>query len=126
MAMSITLLIAAILLLIVGVAHSYLGERYILIRLFRREDLPKLFGSTQFTTRTLRFAWHITSVAWWGFAAILIHLSHGSPSHLVVVKIIGITFLATGIVVLIGSRAKHLAWPIFVLIGILSLCVGAT
>ncbi|WP_026852439.1 hypothetical protein [Geothrix fermentans] len=124
--MSIALLIAAILLLVVGVAHSYLGERYILIRLFRREDLPKLFGSTQFTTRTLRFAWHITSIAWWGFAAILIHLSHGSSSRLVVAKAIGITFLATGVIVLIGSRAKHLAWPIFLLIGILSLCAGAT
>ncbi len=47
--MSISLYIAALLLFLVGVAHSYLGERYILIRLFRREDLPKLFGGTQFT-----------------------------------------------------------------------------
>jgi len=37
---------------LVGVAHSVLGERYILIRLFKREGLPKLFGGTEFTTRT--------------------------------------------------------------------------
>ena len=35
-------------------------------------DLPRLFGSDWFTRRTLRFAWHITSVAWLGFAALLV------------------------------------------------------
>lgn len=66
------------LLFAVGVVHSVLGERYILVRLFRRTDLPKLFGDTTFTTRTLRFAWHITTVAWWGFAAILLMLAQQS------------------------------------------------
>jgi hypothetical protein len=56
----------------VGIVRSVFGERYILVRLFRRTDLPRLFGGTRFTTRTLRFAWHITTVAWWGFAAILL------------------------------------------------------
>ena len=48
------LLAAAVLTLAVGAAHSYLGARYILIRLFRRADLPHLFGSDVFTRRTLR------------------------------------------------------------------------
>ena len=62
---------ALVLAVLLAAAHSYLGERYILIRLFRREDLPKLFGGgTEFTTRTLRFAWHLTSVAWIAFLAI--------------------------------------------------------
>jgi hypothetical protein len=63
------LALAAVLAASVAVAHSYLGERYILVRLFKRQDLPKLFGSDWFTKRTLRFAWHITSVAWLGLAA---------------------------------------------------------
>ncbi|MBA3657097.1 MAG: hypothetical protein H0W69_07085, partial [Gemmatimonadaceae bacterium] len=46
------LLIAALLTVVVGLAHSYLGERYILLRLFRRDDLPHLFGSDVFTKRT--------------------------------------------------------------------------
>lgn len=54
------LYLAALLVLATGIAHSYLGERYILIRLFRRSDLPKLFGGTAFTVGTLRFAWHLT------------------------------------------------------------------
>ena len=124
--MSIALNIAALLLVLVGIAHSYLGERYILIRLFRSENLPKLFGGTQFTTRTLRFAWHVTSIAWLGFSAILIHLSHGAISRQVVAMVVGITFLATGVVALVGSRGKHLSWPFFLIIGIISLWAGAT
>jgi hypothetical protein len=52
---------AAALIALLGLAHSVLGEQYILIRLFRR-DLPKLFGGPEFTWRTLRFAWHLTTV----------------------------------------------------------------
>jgi len=51
-----SLLIAASLATLLAAAHSYLGERYILIRLLRREDLPKLFGGVEFTKHTLRFA----------------------------------------------------------------------
>ena len=37
---------AAILSFLLGLAHSYLGERYILTRLFRRDNLPAIFGSS--------------------------------------------------------------------------------
>jgi len=40
---------AAVLALAIGLAHSWLGERYILIRLFRRQNIPHLFGSDDFT-----------------------------------------------------------------------------
>jgi len=41
--------LGGILLITIGFVHSYLGERYILIRLFRRDDLPKfaLLGTLQ-------------------------------------------------------------------------------
>ena len=80
MTINIALNIAAILAVTLGIAHSYLGERYILTRLFRVQGLPKLFGDTKFTTRTLRFTWHITTIAWWGFAAIFLQLAHGRVS----------------------------------------------
>ena len=44
------LTIAAILLVLCGVVHSILGERYLLSRLFKRDNLPHLFGSDAFTT----------------------------------------------------------------------------
>ena len=115
------LYLAALLLIVVGIAHSYLGERYILMRLFRREDLPKLFGSAEFTVRTLRFAWHLTTVAWWGFAAILILLAHPPVSASAIGLVITGTFLIHFVVALVGSRGKHLSWPVFLVVGIVAL-----
>ena len=63
--------IASALCFLIGIIHSYMGERFILIRLFRGDNVPHLFGSDLFTKRTLRFAWHITTFAWWGFAYVL-------------------------------------------------------
>ena len=114
------LLIAAALLVAISAAHSYLGERYILIRLFRRADLPRLRGSDTFTKRTLRFAWHITSVAWLGFAAILIMLSGSSVEGGLVARIVGVTFLVSAAMSGLGSRGKHYSWIIFLAVGLLA------
>lgn len=108
---------AAALLIAIGVAHSYLGEQHILIRLFRRGDVPKLFGGTEFTVRTLRFAWHITSIAWLGFAALLVASAHPPITKQVVCAVIGATLLATGVVIFAGSRGRHLAWIVFLVAG---------
>jgi hypothetical protein len=126
MPVSPALYVAAFLALAVGIAHSFLGERYTLVRLFRRPDLPKLFGGTQFTTRTLRFAWHITSIAWWGFAAILVLLARPRVSFDAVALVVGVTFLVTSAIVLVGSRGKHLAWPVFLIIAIVALHAAST
>lgn len=116
--MPAALYFAAFLAVAVGIAHSYLGERYILMRLFRREDLPKLFGSADFTIRTLRFAWHVTSVAWWGFAAILVLLAHPPASASDIGLAIGLTFLAHFAIAFAASRGRHLSWPVFLAIAI--------
>lgn len=110
--------VGAALLIAIGLAHSYLGERYILIRLFKRGELPKLFGGTEFTKNTLRFAWHLTTVAWWGFAAILMHLAHSPPSTSLLGNIIGTTFLIHFFVALLGSKGKHFSWVFFLIIGL--------
>ncbi len=115
--MNIALTVAGILAIALGVVHSFLGERYILIRLFRRDNLPQLFGGTEFTSRTLRFAWHITSIAWFGLAALLFQLASNTLSAQRVALVVGFTFAATGLLTLIISRAKHLAWPVFLFIG---------
>lgn len=115
--MTTMLYIAAFLAFAVGIAHSALGERYILVRLFRRTELPKLFGSTLFTMRVLRFAWHLTTIAWWGFAAILVLLATRSVSPHNLSIVLAITFLITGAITFAISRGKHLAWPVFLFIG---------
>ncbi len=117
--MNSTLLLAAALAAGIGAAHSYLGERYILIRLFRRQDLPRLFGGDVFTKRTLRFAWHLTTVAWWGFAAVLVLMASTAPGAeawrqigAVATAVFGLSALVT----LVGSRGRHWAWAVFLAI----------
>jgi hypothetical protein len=122
---NLALATAAILTVLLAVAHSYLGERYILIRLFRRGDLPKLFGGTRFTQDTLRLAWHITSVAALGFAALLVALAlPGGVGPRVYGRVIGATFVVSGLVALVGSRGRHLSWIVFFTIAALTFSVS--
>ena len=113
------LLFAAFLAAFIGVAHSYLGERHILIRLFR-QPLPPLFGGDDFTKKTLRFAWHITTLAWFGLAALLLLLYLDAWSRTTGLAVIGGTFTLTGLTALIASRGKHLSWIVFGAIALLS------
>lgn len=117
--------LAAFLVVALGLAHSILGERYILLRLFRRENLPTIFGSTQFTAQTLRFAWHITTVAWFGFAALLVQLGQGQLTSSGVARIIGFTAIASGFLPLIITRGKHLSWVVLFVVGGITLFWGA-
>lgn len=115
--MTTLLYAAAFATFAIGAAHSVLGERYILIRLFRRDNLPKLFGGTRFTINTLRFAWHLTTVAWWGFAAILVMLARDALTQQHLLLVMAITFLVTSAIALGASRGRHFSWPVFLFIG---------
>lgn len=117
--MQVALYIAAALIALVSFAHSYLGERYILIRLLRRSDLPQLAGGSEFTKRTLRFAWHVTSIAWLGLAAVLLVVARGPGREREVLAVVAATFAIHCAVALLGSRGRHLSWVIFLAIGIL-------
>lgn len=109
------LLVATILILAIGVAHSYLGEKYILIRLFRRDNLPRLFGDDRFTKRTLRWTWHVTSLAWWGLGAVVVAVASAPEAQVesLVLRSISIVFAAHTLVALLASRGRHLSWIVF-------------
>lgn len=119
--MAWALYLAAFLLVAISAAHSYLGERYILVRLFRRDNLPRLFGGTEFTTRTLRFAWHVTSVAWLGLAAVLVLLADPPATARDLGLVVGGTFIIHGGIALFGSRGRHLSWIVFFAVGLLAI-----
>jgi len=123
--MKTLLLISAFVIFATGIAHSYLGERFILIRLFKRGDLPHLFGSPEFTTRTLRFAWHLTTVAWWGFAVQLYLLAEGAVSSRTIAATVAATSLLSALVAFIGARGRHPAWLVFLGVGIVALYATA-
>lgn len=106
------LTVAALLAITIGLIHSYLGEKYILMRLFR-QPLPKLFGDDHFTKQTIRFVWHILTVAWFGFAAVIYLLDAAQTSQSNLLIVVGTTFATTGLIALIASRGKHLSWIVF-------------
>lgn len=113
--------VAALLVVAVGLAHSILGERYILVRLFRKADMPRIFGSAEFTRQTIRFAWHITTVAWFGFAALLFTIGQGQLTPPAAARIIGVTAVVSGFLPLVFTRGKHLSWVVLFAVGAISL-----
>jgi len=112
------LAVASALLVLCGLAHSYLGERYLLIRLFKRENLPHLFGGDRFTKGTLRFAWHITSFAWFGFAVLLSLPEAHSAAMLYTVAVV---FGASALLAAYYTRGRHLSWVVFGAVSVLTL-----
>jgi hypothetical protein len=121
---TILLISAAVLTIAIGIAHSWLGERFIIRRLLSRSDLPTLFGDDSFTRQTLRFAWHLTTVAWFGLAAVLVMLSGVMVAIRVsdgVVFAVAQTFIVSSILALIMTRGRHLAWIVFAVIAALCL-----
>ncbi|MBE0362477.1 hypothetical protein PULV_a3119 [Pseudoalteromonas ulvae UL12] len=111
------ILLASLILVFCGLIHSVLGEKYILIRLFKRDNLPHLYGSDVFTKGTLRFAWHVTSFAWFGFAALLVSYSPESTSHLL--NVVAVVFLVSSICSAYFTKGKHFSWVLFMLVSIL-------
>jgi len=119
--MNVMLLVAGLLSALIGIAHSVLGEKLVLGPLFRREDLPKLLGSTTFTRQTLRFTWHLTTVLLLGIGAVVMVLSLSllDPRSTWVLQVLAATFTVCSLLSLIGARAKHFSWWVFLIIAVL-------
>ena len=95
-------IIASGVLALIATFHSMLGESAILRPLFAVDwdiGIPRYAAE-----RILRFAWHLTSVAWLGLAAALVGLS--------VVDAAALVSLVSGLIILLTLRG-HLAWPLF-------------
>lgn len=106
---------AAFLVVVLGLAHSVLGERHIFGRVFRPMRLSR------YMTGILRLAWHVTTLAWFGFAVLLVQLGQGSLPASVAARTIAWTFIASGVLPLVFTRGKHWSWLVMFLIGGLSL-----
>lgn len=108
--------ICAATLVVLAVLHSALGEKRLLGPLFAsslpREATPL---GRAFTVRTLRFAWHLLSVAWLGLAAVV------AREGIWVLTSVGTTLLVSGGLALVVSRGRHFAWALFVVGGLAAL-----
>lgn len=120
------LLVAAVLTFGVGLAHSWLGERKLIGPLVSPETRAGLLAQSGWARRVVRFAWHITTVAWWGIAALLVALAF-SPLETqgrYALFAIAVIFGASGVLTLVTSRGRHLAWPVFLAVAGLSLATA--
>ncbi len=115
---------AAVLASVVGLMHSILGE----IMIFRRMRKPGriipsdggmlLLGSN---VRILWASWHALTVLGWGMAAMLVRLSLPASRAVgdgIIEQSIAISMLASSVLVLIATKARHPGW-----IGLLGVAV---
>ncbi|ACL03644.1 conserved hypothetical protein [Desulfatibacillum aliphaticivorans] len=108
--MSPLLITAAVLLVLIALAHSCLGERLLIGPLLKDPNVV-IFKRAPLTKNILRFAWHITTVAWWGMAAAILDMQGGE--NLLSMYIYIATFVVTGVMILAWTKGKHVAWIVF-------------
>ena len=107
--------VAAATLAFIGAIHSYLGERHVLQPILALPDLPKLGGSRDYMASVLRFAWHLTSVAWWGTSVTLLLMWRGQGAAAIGATLAA-TFALHGVIILsVKNGTRHPAWPLFLL-----------
>lgn len=123
----IQMYIAALLLFGIGAAHSVLGERYVLRRIERLENIPSLtLGGRELMVQVLRFAWHLTTIAWFGFAAILLLMAHDALSNRSAALVVAVIFIVSALTSGIPSRGQHYSWIIFLAVGAIAFYEAAT
>lgn len=117
---SSSLVLAAGLTVVIGIVHSWLGERRLIGPLLAIEPRPSILKSG-FFRNVLRFAWHITTLAWIGMAGAMAALALAPLDRTgrIAVAVLGATFLVHSLLILGMSRGRHLAWPVFLLIAAL-------
>jgi len=70
----------------------------------------------------LRLAWHVTSLAWFGLAGIVVMLAFPPLSDRDVAVAVGVTALASFVSVMAFTRGKHVAaWVLFLVISVVTL-----
>lgn len=141
-----SLLLAPLVVAVIAAVHSARGERRLLQPLLDRGRHPGsdarqdaeertqgqghpleagLLGDGPLPGLMLRLAWHLTSLLLLGCALLLLVLAFmpADGSALLVLGILGGTFVAAAAVTGSSSGGRHPAWPLFTLAG--GLCWGS-
>jgi hypothetical protein len=111
-------LTGAVLLLGAALAHSLVGEKVVLLRLYRRggerAEVGRRTADDASTRRAVRLAWHSLSVTLVGFAMLL--LTSGIDHRAVdqgwnaLAPVIAATCAALTVLSLLISRGRHVGW----------------
>lgn len=109
------LLLAGSFLVGLGLVHSWLGEVKLIGPLLSPAGRAGMLVHSRFARDVLRFAWHLTSLAWWGMgiSVALLAAPFSVDPRLALLAGTGVTCLITGVLILVIGRGRHLAWPAF-------------
>ncbi|MHB8584315.1 MAG: hypothetical protein ACYDDF_00545 [Thermoplasmatota archaeon] len=115
--------LAGLLLVLMAVANSYLGEKYFLRRFLALKNFPPMFGSEVYTKGTLRFAWHSLSLLAVTIASILLALT-GAANARGLLLTMGGGLGATAVLALVTTRGRNPAWAALALAAIAAMWAG--
>ena len=116
---------AAILALVTGVVHSFLGERLI-FRHLRVSSIVPTLAAPPLQNRHVRIlwaTWHLASVLAWAFAGLLWQLARASLPSLSAQSVLmaaAAGFIAGSLLVLFATRGRHPGWIALAVVGALS------
>lgn len=115
MGSDVALLLACLCLVGLGLVHSWLGEVKLIGPLLSPAGRSGMLAHSRFARNVLRFAWHLTSLAWWGMGISVAMLAapFSVEPRLALLAGTGMTCLITGLIILVIGRGRHLAWPVF-------------
>ncbi len=119
--MNLSLAIAGIGAILLGLAHSVIGERMVLRPLVAwsgdAPDGSQILSMQQ--RRVLRASWHLVTVFGLGMAALLLSASaSGSFAH--AKAILAVTFIGAAVYWLMATRGRHPAYIVLLLIAALT------
>ncbi|MGF7036241.1 hypothetical protein J2T17_007293 [Paenibacillus mucilaginosus] len=106
---------ASILVFVVGLIHSVLGEALVFRQMRRGSFVPTDGGGAlkESSVRILWASWHALTVFGWGMAWLLLWLAR-QPSPGAALPVLGNTIaasmLAAAVLVFVGTKAKHPGW----------------
>jgi len=110
------LAVAGLGCLAAAVVHSALGERRFVRPIRAQMTWPGNERAGDFARLVVRLAWHIASVMWTGFAALLLAPLFGfhglTPVYIVAAATFGVALIMTGPM----TAWRHLGWPVFALV----------
>lgn len=101
-----------------GFAHSYLGERKILWRLFAEGNSQALQRGR--TRELIRAVWHIPSLAWIVLGLALVHSGFEGRADNILAVVAGAIFVSSGVANWIALKSVHISGGILIVAGLLS------
>lgn len=118
-ASDLAMLLCAGALVATSLVHSILGERRLIGPLLARREGVLAHDLARFL---IRMVWHFMTLLFWILAAGLVAASVGTSEQFLVVFLSSIAFGigGAGVFDAVGSRGRHIGWPMLVAIGVLA------